>query len=499
MATTYFNDVTDDFKRLYETKEDYDAIIIAGEKPNVKELQVHSFILRTRSSYFRSAFSSKWAERNNNGHLILKKPNISALVFEIILKYLYCGIVDFQNQNNETILELLFAADELGIQRLIDSVQEFVIKNCYKFLQSNPIKMLDIVICNSSFNELKKISLETFNKNCRDFLRQDPIKLLHFINRHEAFNEIKKVSLKIICENPELLFNSDKFLSLEKDILALIFERDDLDMKEIEIWKQLIKWGFAKYPTFPSDIKEFTSNQFKRFEKTLHELIQLVRFHQINGEEFMLEVWPFRHLLPDDLIEDIFRCYLVSHAVPHYHAFPARWCNFKVDSVLINKKIVLLLTGWIDKISEFEEFRYKFNLLFRSSRDGLSSQTFHQKCDNKGATIVIAKISNSNMLVGGYNPLDWNGNNVWKNTKDSFIFSLSDPNNLQSAKLGRVTNSNQAVHCGNSYGPLFGNGHDLYAPNNSDSWSHNVSSYSDIGSPSLFTISDYEVFQVVKN
>ncbi|CAG8712967.1 9163_t:CDS:2, partial [Gigaspora rosea] len=275
--------------------------------------------------------------------------------------YLYYGIVYFQNQSNEIILELLFAADELVIQRLIDSVQEFTL------------------------------------------------------------------------------------------------------------------------------------------EKTLHELIQFVRFHQINGEEFMLEVWPFRHLLPDDLIEDIFRCYLVSSAVPRYHAFTTRWCNFKVDSVLVNKKIVLLLTGWIDKISVFEEFRYKFNLLFRSSRDGLSSQTFHQKCDNKGATIVIAKISNSNMLVGGYNPLDWNGNGVWKNTTDSFIFSLSDPNNLQSAKLGRVTNSNYAVHCSNQYGPLFGNGNDLYAPSNSSNWMHVTSAYSNIEGSNPLIISDYEVFQIVKN
>ncbi|RIB23405.1 hypothetical protein C2G38_857337 [Gigaspora rosea] len=296
-----------------------------------------------------------------------------------------------------------------------------------------------------------------------------------------------------------MLFNSGEFLSLEKDILALILKREDLKMKESEIWKQIIKWGVAKHPTFQSDVKKFTSNDFETLEKTLHELIQFVRFHQINGEEFMLEVWPFRHLLPDDLIEDIFRCYLVSNAVPHYHAFTTRWCNFKVDSVLIKKKIVLLLTGWIDKISEFEEFRYKFNLLFRSSRDGLSSQTFHQKCDNKGATIVIAKISNSNMLVGGYNPLDWNGNGVWKNTTDSFIFSLSDPNNLQSAKLGRVTNSNYAVHCSNQYGPLFGNGNDLYAPSNSSNWMHVTSAYSNIEGSNPLIISDYEVFQIVKN
>ncbi|KAF0434971.1 btb/poz domain-containing protein 19-like [Gigaspora margarita] len=106
----------------YMKLKNYDTIIIAGKEQNVKEFQVHSLILRTRSSYFRSALSANWAERNNDGHLVLKKPNISVLVFEIILKYLYCGIADFQSQKHETILELLVAVDELGIQRLINFV-----------------------------------------------------------------------------------------------------------------------------------------------------------------------------------------------------------------------------------------------------------------------------------------------------------------------------------------------------------------------------------------
>ncbi|CAG8670212.1 12378_t:CDS:2 [Dentiscutata heterogama] len=401
MASTYLSDVTDDIKQLYETKEDYDAIIIAGNEPNVKEFQVHTLILRIRSSYFRSAFSSNWAIRNNNGHLVLKKPNISALVFEIILKYLYCGIVDFQSQNNEIILELLVAADELGIQRLINSVKEFLSKNCGKFLQPDPIKMLDTVICHNVFDNLKNVYLKTFNENYRDFLQKDPIKLLHFIIRREEFSELIKLSLEIICENPKLIFNSNEF-------------------------------------------------------------------HQIIGEEFMCEVWPSRHLLPDSLIEDIFRCYLVSSAVPKYHAFPVRWGNINIilDSVLVNKKFIFLLTKWIDNKAiddtNQKEFRYKFNLLFRSSIHGLTSQIFHQKCDNKGATIVIAKISNSNMLVGGYNPLDWNGNGIYKETTDSFIFSFSDPNNPQSAKLGRVNNYRKyAVYCYIRHGPTFGSSHDF--------------------------------------
>jgi len=35
---------------------------------------------------------------------------------------------------------------------------------------------------------------------------------------------------------------------------------------------------------------------------------------------------------------------------------------------------------------------YKFNLIFRASKDGYTAAAFHEKCDNKGATIVIVKI-----------------------------------------------------------------------------------------------------------
>ncbi|CAG8828806.1 44910_t:CDS:2, partial [Gigaspora margarita] len=49
--------------------------------------------------------------------------------------FLYCGIVDLNSQKDEIILELLVAADELIIKKLIDFIQEFLIENSCKFLQ----------------------------------------------------------------------------------------------------------------------------------------------------------------------------------------------------------------------------------------------------------------------------------------------------------------------------------------------------------------------------
>ncbi|CAI2185010.1 1278_t:CDS:2, partial [Funneliformis geosporum] len=93
---------------------------------------------------------------------------------------------------------------------------------------------------------------------------------------------------------------------------------------------------------------------------------------------------------------------------------------------------------WIDKKEnlhyEKKRIPYKFDLLYRASRDGNTPAAFHQKCDNKGATIVIVKLTNSEQIIGGYNPIGWEGNNDYKSTDDSFIFSFVNRTNLQTAK-----------------------------------------------------------------
>ncbi|CAI2190784.1 17175_t:CDS:2, partial [Funneliformis geosporum] len=70
---------------------------------------------------------------------------------------------------------------------------------------------------------------------------------------------------------------------------------------------------------------------------------------------------------------------------------------------------------WIGK--KANKTSYGFNLLYRASRDGNTSLAFHQKCDNKGANIVVVKIKGTEQIVGGFNPFGWEGNGH-KTTKD---------------------------------------------------------------------------------
>jgi hypothetical protein len=85
MASKFLLEISNDYKNLFEEEIEYDVIIYAGEEPNVKEIHAHSNILCIRSQYFRTAFSNEWAKKKD-GKFILKKPNISPHLFNIILK-----------------------------------------------------------------------------------------------------------------------------------------------------------------------------------------------------------------------------------------------------------------------------------------------------------------------------------------------------------------------------------------------------------------------------
>ncbi|RHZ88718.1 hypothetical protein Glove_21g344 [Diversispora epigaea] len=459
MESTFFADMAEDFKQLFETMEDYDIKIYAGD--NSQEIHAHSLVLRARSPYFRGALSNEWVKKEKE-YFIFKKPNISAPVLKVILKWIYCGIVDLREYDGPEILKILIASDELGLQKLIDFIQKF------------------------------------FTDNRDDFFRQDPVGMLYIITHHEGFGILKKFCLETICSDPDILFKSNKYLTLEEDVFILILKYDELVMDEIELWDCLIKWGIEQKPQLSNDVKKFTNKDFKTLEERLHNCIPLIRFHGISMKDYYLKIRPFRKIISEELEDDILRCYMIPDAKPALNKFPPRKI---VDSLLINKKVTLLFASWIDKqqntyYSDNEKkMPYKFELLFRCSRDGNNSSTFHQKCDNQGATIMIAKIQNSEQLVGGYNPLDWNSNG-YKNTNDSFLFSMSDKNNISGATIGRVSNSN-AVYCNNGYGPTFGGGHDLHCPNSNNNWSRNPSSYT-ISIPTSFIVSDWEVFKVVK-
>ena len=72
---------------------------------------------------------------------------------------------------------------------------------------------------------------------------------------------------------------------------------------------------------------------------------------------------------------------------------------FLESEILTNVEHQGVLKAWLSPLQR------KWSLLFRASRDGFESETFHSKCDNLGPTVTIVK--SGSYIFGGFTDVSW--------------------------------------------------------------------------------------------
>ena len=78
---------------------------------------------------------------------------------------------------------------------------------------------------------------------------------------------------------------------------------------------------------------------------------------------------------------------------------------------------------------------FYFELLFRKSRDGSTPKDFHDKCDNKGITIVFIETTKG-YKFGGYTELQWDNSGKGKKINQLLYFPLIiEKNIMQEIKM----------------------------------------------------------------
>jgi hypothetical protein len=120
----------------------------------------------------------------------------------------------------------------------------------------------------------------------------------------------------------------------------------------------------------------------------------------------------------------------------------------------------------------------KWSLLYRATRDGFGSRSFHSKCDGHSNTLTILKAKESQFIFGGFTAVQWDSSSVWKSDPNAFIFSLT---NKDSKPLKLKVDSNRheyAIGCDSRCGPKFSGGFDIHIANNANT---TMDSYSDLG------------------
>ncbi|CAG8568962.1 3036_t:CDS:2 [Acaulospora morrowiae] len=424
------NSISIDFANLLKNPEGYNVKIIVGEGLDVKEFKAHSLILTNRSTYFKSALSSRWA-KVENGIIIFKKPNISPLIFEVLLKYIYTGDISVEN-NEVSLADIAIASDELLLFKVYQKIERNLLED---ELAWKP----------------------------RDIIR---------IFQHEHFTNLYNIAIKLACKNPEIIFKSEDFFRIKETHLINLLKCDDLELDEIEIWGYLIQWGIKNATSIlDDDLTRWTPGNFMDLKNTLCNCIPHIRFFQMSPGDHTKVRTHFKDILPDGLDNEITQYFSDPNFKPSINILPLRKCLFQ--SNIINAKDAGLIASWIDKRKtpyHHINLPFKFKLIYRASRDGFEIERFHKNCDNKGPTLVVIKVRNSLEIIGGYNPLEWHCVSVEDSildeddydhqykTSNSFIFSLTNPS---VPILSRVSSKKEAIIWCRNKGPCFGL-HDLH-------------------------------------
>ncbi|RHZ75045.1 hypothetical protein Glove_217g153 [Diversispora epigaea] len=295
-------------------------------------------------------------------------------------------------------------------------------------------------------------------------------------------------------ENCETRFIYDLMLAAESALLSLL-KRDDLQIEEVKIWDYVIKWGIAQTSTLPKNLEDWTKENFLALKTTLRQCLPHIRYFHLSGIEVFDKIEPYKKILDKQLWKDINQ-YIVAPEQPVKSIIlpprsvlvtelPPRAKESKESfSTIISEEHAAEISTWIDRKTTaytLTDIPYKFELILRGTRDGFTPQTFWNICHGHACTVVLLKVKGTDEIVGGYNPLAYDKNTIgkWTETKDSFIFSLK--------MFG-------GDFCMSSNKSNFTLDDCCFCRINSHSYEKLLRS----SSSEFFSITDYEVFKIVK-
>src|SRR5437016_7318826 len=113
-----------------------------------------------------------------------------------------------------------------------------------------------------------------------------------------------------MTKEPDKLFKSPNFSSIPEKLLVSIIQNDNLQISEIQIWEHVLKWGLAQNPELPSDLTNYSKDNFKTLKNTLQQCIPFIRFYNLTSKEFMDKVLPYEQILPKELYKDLLKTFL---------------------------------------------------------------------------------------------------------------------------------------------------------------------------------------------
>jgi hypothetical protein len=334
------------------------------------------------------------------------------------------------------------------------------------------------------------VHTEKFLLNNERSLKHNFILIQKTVNQLNQFEKLSQFYETSINEDPSLILRANDFVTIQQEALIHFLSEYKERLNPIEIWDKLVEWAIEQSNELPKDTKEWTNNDMTTFGTIINPFITYIRFEKITLTNFCNHIKPFKDIFDKEFYVEILEYYSFNEDSHSKY-------KIDIDSHIITPSHAYLLGNLIKMTNNNQNCTFEFQLLVRGSRDGFTVKNFHKNCDEKGPTITVASVKNSNEIVGGYNSLDWNLKCEGK-TNECFIFSL-DKKELEKFILSKVVNENHAIF--RNRGPDFGEKtSDLrLLEGNTNKGQCHKNSYEKLirEVEGAFDIDDYEVFKVI--
>ncbi|KAJ6238458.1 tripartite motif-containing 33 [Anaeramoeba flamelloides] len=389
------------------------------------------------------------------------------------------------------------------INSINEKKEEFVQKIQNEKINSLKEKQINIELVKKNYQKLNELTQHQFKKMNEEISIQQNEKYLKLNKQSikiqieiDEFNQVGMIIKEIeICKKyndyQQILINFFKLKKLlpilnKNENNQLIcnskFNKKNIisnDLKQnLKNWKLNSPFDINKTQiNLPDEIQFENKLQFSillknQFNETINaqEFNPKAEIFKSNSNEMITEITKFKEGTNQELIgEYLFQKkgeYQINISI-NDQKIPKSPFKLKIidqfflkESEILQKennlKFNKILQKWIKEAGCNLNLQRRFN----SRTDGWKYQTFHEKCDNKGKSIVLIKLKNKS-LFGGFAAIDWDsttGNYKQSIGNKSFLFSLIslDPKFKKPLKMPIFQNKKWEIYCNPNYGPSFG-------------------------------------------
>jgi hypothetical protein len=157
-------------------------------------------------------------------------------------RHIYTGVLSVEN-DEINLIDVIIAADELQLLEVYQKLENQLLEN------NSAWKPKDIITA-----------------------------LLH-----DRLTNLYNFALGLTYRNPKIIFESEDFPKIKEAHLIQLLKFDDLELKEIEIWEYLIKWGIQNTDSIlDEDLTKWTLENFMDLKNTIHNCIPHIRFFNVS-------------------------------------------------------------------------------------------------------------------------------------------------------------------------------------------------------------------------